>query len=54
MKYALNKIKIRFFTQQVGWLGGKGMNSILGVQGSSYTNDMCCAQHWNIDQICCI
>ncbi len=23
MKYGINKINIRFFTQQVGWLGGK-------------------------------
>jgi hypothetical protein len=23
MKYGLNRIKIIFFTQQVGWLGGK-------------------------------
>jgi hypothetical protein len=25
MKYGLNRIKIRLFTQQVGWLGGKGI-----------------------------
>jgi hypothetical protein len=25
MKYGLNKINIRLFTQQVRWLGGKGI-----------------------------
>jgi hypothetical protein len=25
MKYGLNKINTRLFTQKVGWLGGKGI-----------------------------
>jgi hypothetical protein len=28
MKYGLNKIKIKLFTQQMGWLGGKGASSL--------------------------
>jgi hypothetical protein len=25
MEYGLNKINIKLFTQEVGWLGGKGI-----------------------------
>jgi hypothetical protein len=25
MKYSINKINIKLFMQQVGWLGGKGV-----------------------------
>ncbi len=41
MKYGINKIKIRLFTQQVGWLGGKGVELHPWVQGSNFTNDIC-------------
>jgi hypothetical protein len=40
MKYGLNKINLKLFTQQAGWLGGKGIQSILGVEGSNFTNDI--------------
>jgi hypothetical protein len=40
MKYGLNKINTKLFTQKVRWLGGKEINSILGVQGSNFTNDI--------------
>jgi hypothetical protein len=29
----------------------KELNSIPRVQGSNFTNDICCGQDWNIDQI---
>jgi hypothetical protein len=53
MKYGLNKIKIRLFTQQVGQLGGKGVEFHPWGSRSSLTNDMRCVEHWNIDQIFC-
>jgi hypothetical protein len=41
MRYGVNKINTRLFTQQLGWLGViKEFNSILGVQGSNFTNDI--------------
>jgi hypothetical protein len=49
MNYGLNRIHIRLFGQQVGWLGGKGIQFHPWVQGSKFANDMCCGQHWNID-----
>ncbi len=53
MKYGLNRINIKLFTQQVGSLVVKELNCILGVQGSNFTNAMCFGQHWNIDGIFC-
>jgi hypothetical protein len=50
MKYGLNKINIRF-AQQMGWFGDKGVILHPWVQGSNFTNDTRCDQHWNIDQI---
>jgi hypothetical protein len=51
MKYGLNRTNIRLFTEQVGGLVVNELNFILGVQGSNFTNAMCCGQHWNIDRI---
>jgi len=51
MKFGLNRINITLFTQQMGWLGGKNMNSIFGVQGSNFRNDISCGQHHNIGRI---
>jgi hypothetical protein len=48
MKYGLNRINIKLFTQQVGF-GGKGIQFHPGVEGSNFTNDMQYGQHWNID-----
>jgi hypothetical protein len=51
MKYGLNKINSKLFTQQLGWLCGKRVELHPLVQGSNFTNDICCGQHWNIDWI---
>jgi hypothetical protein len=40
MKYGLNKINTKLFTQQMGGLVVKELNSILGVQESNFTNDI--------------
>jgi hypothetical protein len=49
MKYGLNRINIKLFTQQVRWLGGKGVKFHPWVEGFNFTNAMCCGQHWIID-----
>ncbi len=45
MKYGLNRINIRLFTQQVGWLCGKNVE--LHPWGPRITlhKDICCDQH---------
>jgi hypothetical protein len=42
MKYGLNRINIH---NECGDLVVKELNSILGVQGSNFTNDNHCEQH---------
>jgi hypothetical protein len=49
MKYGLNKINNKLFTEQLGWLCGKRVEFHPFVQGSNFTNDIYCGQHWNID-----
>ncbi len=51
MKYGLNKINNKLFTEQLGWLCGKRVEFHPFVQGSNFTNDIYCGQHWNIDWI---
>jgi hypothetical protein len=51
MKYGLNIIKLDYLHKNWGGLMVKELNSILEVQGSNFTNDMHCSQHWNIHQI---
>jgi hypothetical protein len=40
MKYGLNKINIRLLHNKWGGLVVKEFNSIVGVQGSNFTNDI--------------
>jgi hypothetical protein len=40
MKYGVNKINTNLFTQQMGWLSGKGIQFHPWVQGSNFTNDI--------------
>jgi hypothetical protein len=53
MKYGVNKINIKLFTQQVWWLDDKGIElhpwGPFVVQGSNFTNDIHYGQQWNID-----
>jgi hypothetical protein len=49
MKYNLNIINNKLFTQQVEWLCGKKLDYIFGVQRSNFTNYIHCGQHWNVD-----
>jgi hypothetical protein len=52
MKYGLNRIKNKLFTQQVRWLGGKGVDfRSLGSKDQTSQMTLICFQHWNIDQI---
>jgi hypothetical protein len=53
MKYGLNQLTLDYSHNRWGGLVVKELNSILRVQGSSFTNDMRCAQHWNIDKMFC-
>jgi hypothetical protein len=39
MKYCLNIIKSKLFTQQVGWFGGKGVELHLWALKSNFTNE---------------
>jgi hypothetical protein len=53
MEYGLNKINIRLFTQEVGWLGCKGIElHILGPRNKLHMW-ICYGQLWNIDRIFC-
>jgi hypothetical protein len=45
MKYGLNRINTKVFTQQVGWFGGKGIELHSWGPKSNFTNDICCGQH---------
>jgi hypothetical protein len=47
MKYGLSKINIRLFTQQVGWLGGKGVELYPWGPRINFTLDIRYGQHWN-------
>jgi hypothetical protein len=49
MKYGLNKTTLDNLHNKWGGLMVNKLNSIFGVQGSNFTNDMRCGQHWNID-----
>jgi len=40
MKYGINKINTKFFSQQLMWLVVKEFNTILGGQGSNFTDDI--------------
>jgi hypothetical protein len=51
MKYGLNKMNTRYVHNKQGGLVVKELNSILGVQGSNFTNDIHYVQHSDIDQM---
>jgi hypothetical protein len=52
MKYDLNRINIKSYTQKVGSFGGKWIEIyFFGVHESNFTINICCGQHWNIDRI---
>jgi len=43
---------IIFLTQQVSWVGGKGLVDLHPWDSKiNSTNDMGCSQHWDVDQI---
>jgi hypothetical protein len=51
MKYGLNKINTRLFTQQVGWFGCKGIEHNPWGPRFKLHNHIHYGQHWNIDQM---
>jgi hypothetical protein len=49
MKYGLNIIESKFFTQKVGWLGGKGVEFHPWYPRIKLHKwQIRCGQHWNI------